>query len=133
MHVVLAVDDTERAKAFYRTAFGWEPHLEWPGEYAELVLSDVDRLGLYQRDGFVESAGSSLADRPDEAQTGTVLYVRADDLDAIESRLRAAGARPLSERAVRGWGDEAAYYADPDGNIVAVARRLADATSNGSG
>ena len=52
MHVVLAVDDTERAKSFYRTAFGWEPHLEWPGEYAELVLSDVDRLGLYPRDGF---------------------------------------------------------------------------------
>jgi catechol-2,3-dioxygenase len=23
-----------------------------------------------------------------------------------------------------GWGDEAAYFADPDGNVVAVGRRL---------
>jgi hypothetical protein len=24
----------------------------------------------------------------------------------------------------RGWGDEAAYFADPDGNVVAVGMRL---------
>jgi hypothetical protein len=29
--------------------------------------------------------------------------------------------RQLSER---GWGDEAAYFADPDGNVVAVGMRL---------
>jgi hypothetical protein len=34
--------------------------------------------------------------------------------------------RPAAQpRAERGWGDEAAYFADPDGNVVAVARRLA--------
>jgi len=28
-------------------------------------------------------------------------------------------------RQQRGWGDEAAYFADPDGNVFAVASRLA--------
>jgi catechol 2,3-dioxygenase-like lactoylglutathione lyase family enzyme len=49
MHVVLAVSDVQRAYDFY--VFGWESHLEWPGEYTELVLSDDNRLGLYRRDG----------------------------------------------------------------------------------
>jgi catechol-2,3-dioxygenase len=50
--------------------------------------------------------------------------VRVEDLDGTIERLHDSGARPLSGRAERGWGDEAAYFADPDGNVVAVARRL---------
>jgi catechol-2,3-dioxygenase len=42
-----------------------------------------------------------------------------------ESHLECAGARRLSPRQQRGWGDEAAYFADPDGNVFAVAARLA--------
>jgi len=53
--------------------------------------------------------------------------VRVDDLEGTIERLRDAGARPLSPRADRNWGDEAAYFADPDGNVVAVAARLAEA------
>ena len=41
--------------------------------------------------------------------------------DAIE-RLVRAGARELSPLAVRPWGDEAAYFADPSGNVLVVAR-----------
>ncbi|MBI2932661.1 MAG: VOC family protein, partial [Planctomycetes bacterium] len=40
------------------------------------------------------------------------------------ARIEATGARLLSARAPRPWGDEAAYYADPDGNVVVLARRL---------
>jgi len=50
--------------------------------------------------------------------------VRVDDLDGTLERLREPGARPLSPRADRNWGDEAAYFADPDGNVLAVAARL---------
>jgi catechol 2,3-dioxygenase-like lactoylglutathione lyase family enzyme len=125
MHVVLAVSDVERAYAFYRGVFGWESHLEWPGEYTELVLSEEDRLGLYRRDGWAESAGAEPAELNGRVSPA-YLYVRVNDLDGIVERLESAGARRLSPRQRRGWGDEAAYFADPDGNVVAVAKRLAD-------
>jgi uncharacterized glyoxalase superfamily protein PhnB len=51
--------------------------------------------------------------------------VRVNDLDATLERLGEVGARRLSPRRQRGWGDEAAYFADPDGNVFAVAARLA--------
>jgi catechol 2,3-dioxygenase-like lactoylglutathione lyase family enzyme len=122
MHMVFAVDDVERSKRFYREVFGWEPHLEWPDEYAELVLPDGDWLGLYRRDGFAESAGAALEDVDGGRYSGAYLYVQVDDLDASVNALVEAGAEPLSARARRGWGHEAAYFADPDGHIVAVAR-----------
>jgi catechol 2,3-dioxygenase-like lactoylglutathione lyase family enzyme len=76
MHVVLAVADVDRARAFYRDVFGWESHLEWPGEYTELVLSEDDRLGLYRRDGWAETAGAepaelTVASRPRTSTCGS--------------------------------------------------------------
>ena len=123
MHLVFAVSDVDRAYAFYREVFGWASHLDWPGEYHELVVSDVDRLGLYRRDGWARSAGAEPADLNGHVSSA-YLYVLVDDLDATIERLRDAGARPLSPRAPRSWGDEAAYFSDPDGNVVAVAARL---------
>jgi uncharacterized glyoxalase superfamily protein PhnB len=52
----------------------------------------------------------------------TELYFYADALEATARRLEAAGARLLSPLARRAWGDEAAYYADLDGNVLVVAR-----------
>jgi uncharacterized glyoxalase superfamily protein PhnB len=48
-----------------------------------------------------------------------------DVKEAMDS-LRGAGAKALSPLAKRGWGHEAAYFADPDGNIVAVAQPASD-------
>jgi uncharacterized glyoxalase superfamily protein PhnB len=50
------------------------------------------------------------------------LYLYPDDLEAAIDRLVAAGARPLSSIALRDWGDEVAYFADPDGTVIALAR-----------
>ena len=123
MHVVLAVEDVDRAYAFYREAFGWESHLEWPGEYVELELPDDDWLGLYRREGYAETAGAKPVELNGRVSPA-YLYVRVDDVGEAEKRLREAGAKALSPRSARGWGDEAAYFADPDGNALAVAKRL---------
>ena len=122
MHLVLAVSDVGRAKQFYDDAFGWKPHLEWEGEYAELELPDNDWLGLYREDGFAESAGAPVAELKRGRYAGAELYVQVDDVESAMGALREAGAKSLSPLARRGWGHEAAYFADPDGNIVAVAR-----------
>jgi predicted enzyme related to lactoylglutathione lyase len=124
MYVVLAVEDVARSEEFYGSAFGWKRSLAWPETYTELELSADDRLGLYRRDGFAEEAGAHPVEVAPGKNSGTELYVHVDDIDAAIERLRDAGARTLSPRRPREWGDEAAYFADPDGNVVAVARRL---------
>jgi len=119
--IILAVRDLERALAFYRTAFGWPAETETPA-YVEFRLPAGMRLGLYQREAFARNVGEALASIPPGMLASTELYLYPDDLEAGIDRLIAAGARPLSSIALRDWGDEVAYFEDPDGTVIALAR-----------
>jgi catechol 2,3-dioxygenase-like lactoylglutathione lyase family enzyme len=116
---ILAVSDLERSVAFYDSAFGWTRHVDTP-VYVELDAGG-HRLGLYQRDGFARNTQTTPAiARPGET-TATEIYVHVTDLGAEVEKLSRLGARLLSIRAPRPWGDDAAYFADPDGNVLVVA------------
>ncbi len=120
---ILAVEDLPRAVTFYRDAFGWEQVVDVP-TYAEFALPGGMRLGLYERLGFGRNTGKVPARIPGGELAPTELYFRVDDIQSAIDRLTRAGARALSPLASRDWGDEAAYFADPDGNALVLARRL---------
>jgi catechol 2,3-dioxygenase-like lactoylglutathione lyase family enzyme len=121
--VILAVEDVSRAAGFYRDAFGWPATAETP-VYVEFALPHGLRLGLYERHAFAKNPGAAPAPRPPGALAGTELYLYPDDLEPALARIEEAGARLLSPLVPRDWGDEAAYYADPDGHVVVLARPL---------
>ena len=120
---ILAVRDLARAVAFYRAAFGWTVEVEAP-VYVEMRLPRGQRLGLYQREGFAVNTGVSPVEVPAQGISGTEIYLHVQDIGLAMERLEHAGARTLAERSEKPWGDEAAYYADPDGNVLVVARPL---------
>lgn len=123
-HVVtiLAVSDLERSVRFYERAFGWPTRIDAPPVFREFDLGSGAGLGVYQREAFGRNTGEIPPETPAGAISSTEVYFHCDDLDEAIGRLEAAGARLLSPRAARDWGDEAAYYADPDGNVVVVAK-----------
>jgi len=118
---ILAVSDLERAKRFYAAAFGWPRTVEVP-VYVEHELPGGMRLGLYERTAFGANTGQVPAPIAAGALAPTELYFYADDVPAAMARLVAAGARELSPLSLRPWGDHAAYFADPEGNVLVVAR-----------
>ena len=122
--VILAVRDLSRATRFYSDVFGWSVAVEVP-VYVEFALPDGMRLGLYQRDAFIKNTDAPATPRLAGHTTATELYLTVDDLVATLARLAAAGAPCRSPLAPRPWGDTAAYYEDPDGNVVVVARPTA--------
>jgi lactoylglutathione lyase len=124
---ILAVGDREASLAFYIAAFGWPTRVEVP-VYAEFELPDGRGLGLYQREGFAHNTNQAPMVVPEGAISGAEIYLHCDDLAAAIERIRAAGARELSPLAPRDWGDEAAYFADPDGNVLVLARPLPPAS-----
>ena len=125
---ILAVSDLERSKRFYAEAFGWPRSVQVP-VYVEHELPGGMRLGLYERNAFGHNTGQV----PELVAAGrlaaTELYFYAADVPACVDRLKRAGARELSALAPRPWGDEAAYFADPDGNVLVVARPQSAAKS----
>ena len=125
MHVVLAVGDLPRSLAFYEGAFGWPRNGAIDFEnYVELLKPGGGVLGLFEREGFAGEAGADPMPADPARETATEIYVRLDDARSAVERLRALGARQLKQLERKVWGDEAAYFADPDGNVVAVAQFL---------
>lgn len=120
---ILAVEDLQVHVEFYRAAFLWEPTVETP-VYVEFQLKNGQRIGLYQREGFARNTGIVPAVIPPGHIGPTELYFYVEDLDASIDRINRAGATELSSLAPRVWGDEAAYYSDPSGNVLVLARPL---------
>lgn len=118
---IIAVERYREVVDFYRAAFAWPASVETP-VYTELALPGGGRLGIYERVAFGRNTGRPPALLPTGALAPVELYFHTSDLDAAIARVVAAGAPTLSPRSMRAWGDEAAYFADPAGNVLVLAR-----------
>jgi len=107
-YVEFNVADVERAKAFYGTVFGWS-FKDYGPAYCE--FADGRLTG-----GF--AAGKS------GGPGGPLVILYADDLAAMERRIRAAGGR-IVKAAFDFPGGRRFHFADPDGHELAVWTRAA--------
>ncbi len=118
----LAVTDVERSIDFYCRAFGFELHrkmrgpdgatdhatLQW--EDARLMIGTADR----SQNGGAQTA---LGWTPNAlGGVGLVLYVYAEDVDALYKRALEAGARDGFEPDDMFWGDRVCLLYDLDGH-----------------
>jgi len=134
MQVVFAVEDLARSLEFYERAFGWRRNgaIDYTN-YVELLPPDGGALGLFERDGFAGLVGAEPAGVPQGRVSPAYLYVRVEDAEAAAHRLEAAGGRRVAALEPRSWGETAAWFADPDGNLVAVAERTRAAAATRAG
>ena len=121
---VLAVCDLKHSTHFYKEVFGWTVSLEVP-VLVKFEMPNGHEFMLYQREAFGNNTNQMSEILSSGSISGTELYIHVADLSETILRLKALKTRELSGRAVRSWGDEVAYYADPDGNVLAVAQPLA--------
>ena len=117
---ILAVRDLARSIGFYTKAFDWSIRTQ-SKSYAELELPGGLALALCTVEGFEKTVGRPPS-LPENGISSVQVYLRSDDLPRSIARLHAAGARALSKASDRDWGEEAAYFADPDGHVLVVSR-----------
>ena len=126
MQVIFGVTDLDRSREFYDRAFGWprNPLVAGFSNYVEYLVPQGGSVGLYARDGYAAEVGAQPVEIGDERVSPSYLYVRVEDVDATVHSIKAAGGQPLSALADRAWGERAAWFADPDRNVIAVAEFL---------
>lgn len=130
VHVItLAVDDLERALAFYRS-LGLESSGIVAGELtddetgangaiAPFMLEGGLMLSLYPRSELAKDAGISPGlGQSGEFSLGQIVRSR-DEVDAILAKAKANGA-PVTEVHDRPWGIYSGYFRDPDGHLWEV-------------
>jgi catechol 2,3-dioxygenase-like lactoylglutathione lyase family enzyme len=125
VQVIFAVTDVARSAESYERAFGWlrNPLVDY-ASYVEFLPPDGGAVGVYERGAYAEEVGAEPVEPADARVAPGYLYLRVEDVEATVAALEEAGARPLSPLAERAWGEQAAWFADPDGNTIAVAQRI---------
>lgn len=124
-HIILYVKDQKSSADFYSKILQRQPDLDVPG-MTEFALFDNTILGLMPETGIKRLLGETLPD-PSGAWgiPRSELYLIVDDPLSAHQRALEAGAKNVSDLAVRDWGHEVAYCLDPDGHVLAFAKQMA--------
>lgn len=118
--VTIGVADLPRSRQFYQDAFGWKPA---QGSSDQIVFFHHGGivLGLYPIHLLAEDAGVSAERSGFSGITLAINTKTRGELEAIQKKAIAAGAKSLVEPRDRFWGGYDSYFADPDGHPWEIA------------
>lgn len=120
---IIYVKNQERSKCFYQELLGIEPLLNVPG-MTEFQLADNAILGIMPEEGIVRILEGKIP-HPQKANgiPRFEIYLFVDSPDDYYNKLEKAGGTGISKAAIRTWGDYVSYGFDPDGHIMAFAKK----------
>ncbi|UFK98177.1 VOC family protein [Kaistella faecalis] len=124
IHTILYVENQEISTDFYTKILQQPKQLNVPG-MTEFELSSDFVLGLMPNQSIVKILGDKTV--PPASGTGIPrceLYLYVDDIEAALKNIHENQIAVISGLQERNWGDMAFYFADPDGHIIAFAKKI---------
>ncbi|GBD91973.1 glyoxalase-like domain protein [bacterium BMS3Abin04] len=120
---ILYVSDQILSKEFYSKVLELKPILDVPG-MTEFTLSENVKLGLMPNDGIAKIL-TPKAPHPVKGQgiPRCELYLVFDTIEEYFERAIQFGGKEVSPIKQRDWGDIVGYVSDPDGHILAFAKK----------
>lgn len=120
-HFVLYVKDQELSTDFFSELLDIQPQLNVPG-MTEFRLGHETVLGLMPESGIAKII-HPIMPHPEEANgiPRCELYLYVEEPEQIFERSKEL--KIVSPLMKRNWGDTAFYLSDPDGHIIAFAKR----------
>jgi predicted enzyme related to lactoylglutathione lyase len=120
---IIYVKDQNRSRDFYKSVLNIEPVLDVPG-MTEFQINDYSKLGIMPEKGIAKILGNGVPN----PETGNgiprcEIYLYTGSPQEYIERLAESGGKLISNLELRSWGEEAAYGSDPDGHIIAFAKK----------
>lgn len=116
VHFEIPFDDGQRARSFYRDAFGWELQ-EVPEMDYTMVSSGPSGEQGPTEPGYI---GGGMLDRSVSPAPGPVIVIDVDDIDAALERITQLGGSPVVGRTPVADMGFSAYFTDPEGNVMGL-------------
>ena len=117
VHFEIPFDDGERARGFYREAFGWNL-MEMPElQYTMAATGPVDDQSMPAEPGFINGG---MFERGDSGINRPVLTIDVDDVDAAMKTIEQLGGKQFGEKVPVGDMGFAAYFEDTEGNLIGL-------------
>ncbi|MBB5791432.1 VOC family protein [Jiangella mangrovi] len=116
VHFEVPADDLDRAREFYRAAFGWELTPMPEVDYTIAMTTPADESGRPKEPGAINGGMFTR----DDARPGPIITLDVPDVDAALATVeQLGGSTVLPKTEVMGMG-YAAYFRDTEGNVMGL-------------
>ncbi|NEK58993.1 VOC family protein [Geodermatophilus sabuli] len=116
VHFEVPFDDGDRARGFYEEAFGWRT-MEMPEMGYTIVMTGPGDDSGPSEAGFINGG---MLSRAQAATSGPVLVVDVDSIETALEKIGGLGGSTVVGRTPVGDMGFAAYFTDPEGNVVGL-------------
>ena len=116
VHFEIPFDDGQRARSFYRDAFGWELQ-EMPEMSYTLVTSGPSGDQGPTEPGYINGG---MLERTISPARGPVLTIGVDNIDDALATIEKLGGSTVVGRTAVGEMGFSAYFTDSEGNVMGL-------------
>ena len=116
VHFEIPFDDGERARTFYREAFGWSVMTMPEMDYTMVSTGPSSEEGGPSEPGYI---GGGMLQRS-AVQQAPVVTIDVDDIDAALERIESLGGKTVVPRQPVGKMGFTAYFTDTEGNLTGL-------------
>jgi len=116
VHFEVPFDDGDRARSFYKEAFGWQL-MEMPEMGYTIAMSGPSNDSGPTESGFINGG---MLSREQAATSGTVLVVDVEDIEKSLAKIGDLGGSTVVGKTPVGDMGFAAYFKDSEGNVIGL-------------
>ena len=116
VHFEIPFDDGDRARRFYKEAFDWQVQ-EMPEMSYTLVMSGPSGDSGPTEPGYINGG---MLSREQSPARGPVVTIEVPSIDAALEKIGELGGSTVVGKTPVGTMGFAAYFTDPEGNIVGL-------------
>jgi predicted enzyme related to lactoylglutathione lyase len=117
VHFEVPFSDGERARNFYRQAFGWKLNEMPEMKYTTVSTGPTTEMGMPAEPGYI---GGGLFERDPSFPQGPVITIDVDSIDDALETIRSLGGEPLGEKIQVSDMGFSAYFKDTEGNVMGL-------------
>ncbi|MFZ2173868.1 MAG: VOC family protein [Rhodococcus sp. (in: high G+C Gram-positive bacteria)] len=115
VHFEIPYDDGDRARSFYRDAFGWSLAEIPDMDYTMAITGPVTESGVSAEPGFINGGMTKRGEI-----TSPVVTVDVENIDAALEKIESLGGKTVTARTPIGDMGFAAYFSDSEGNLIGL-------------
>jgi uncharacterized protein len=116
VHFEVPFDDGDRARSFYKEAFGWQV-MEMPEMGYTIVMTGPSNDSGPTEAGFVNGG---MLSREQAATQGPVIVLDVESIETTLEKIGNLGGSTVVGKTPVGDMGFAAYFTDPEGNVMGL-------------
>ena len=116
VHFEVPFDDGDRARSFYKEAFGWQV-MEMPEMGYTIVMTGPSNDSGPTESGFINGG---MLSREQGATSGPVIVVDVESIEVALERVGELGGSTVVGKTPVGDMGFAAYFTDTEGNVIGL-------------